>query len=74
MTEANDFETRLEHAKAILETLMDPEITLEASVKAYAEGMAELKAAQEMLEQAQLQIEQIKNSETPDTLSENGGV
>lgn len=61
MSENEDFESRLERAKAILETLMDPEITLEASVKAYAEGVAELQAAQEMLEAAQLQIEQIKN-------------
>jgi exodeoxyribonuclease VII small subunit len=61
MSNAEDFETRLEHAKAILEKLMDPEMTLEASVKAYAEGIGELKAAQEMLEKAQLQIEQIKN-------------
>ena len=62
MAENDDFETRLENAKAVLEKLMDPEITLEASVKAYSEGIAELKAAQEMLEKAQLQIEQIKNS------------
>ncbi len=62
MAENDDFETRLEHAKAVLEKLMDPEITLEESVKAYSEGIAELKAAQEMLEKAQLQIEQIKNS------------
>ena len=62
MAENDDFETRLEHAKAVLEKLMDPEITLEASVKAYSEGIAELKAAQEMLEKAQLEIEQIKNS------------
>lgn len=61
MSKAEDFEARLEHAKAILEKLMDPEITLEASVKAYAEGIAELKAAQEMLEKAQLRIEAIKN-------------
>ena len=61
MSKTEDFETRLEHAKAVLEKLMDPEITLEASVKAYAEGIGELKAAQEMLEQAQLKIEQIKN-------------
>jgi len=61
MDERDDFETRLERAKAVLERLMDPEITLEASVKAYAEGMAELKAAQEMLETARLQVEQIKN-------------
>ncbi len=66
MTENDDFEARLERAKAILETLMDPEITLEASVQAYAEGMAELKAAQEMLEKAQLRIEAIKNGGAPE--------
>jgi exodeoxyribonuclease VII small subunit len=60
MSKPEDFESRLERAKAILETLMDPEITLEASVKAYAEGVGELQAAQEMLEKAQLKIEQIQ--------------
>jgi exodeoxyribonuclease VII small subunit len=63
MTENDDFESRLEHAKAVLEKLMDPEITLEASVKAYAEGIAELQAAQEILEKAQLQIEEIKHAQ-----------
>lgn len=61
MAEEN-FETKLEHAKAILEKLMDPEITLDASVKAYEQGMNELKSAQEMLEKAQLHIEQIKQT------------
>lgn len=55
-----DFETRLNKSKMILEKLMDPEITLEASIKAYEEGMKELKTAQEMLEKAQLRVEQIR--------------
>jgi exodeoxyribonuclease VII small subunit len=63
-TRIDDFEKRLERAKAVLEKLMDPEMTLSDSVKAYEEGMKELKAAQEMLEKAQLQIEQIKAGET----------
>ena len=56
----NDFETKLENSKKILETLMKPEITLEESVKAYEEGMKELKAAQKMLEDAEIKIQEIK--------------
>jgi len=56
-----DFETRLDNAKMILEKLMDPEITLDASIKAYEEGIQELKTAQEMLEKAHLRIEQIRD-------------
>ena len=51
-----DFETKLDNAKIILEKLMDPEITLDASIKAYEEGMKELKRAQTMLEKAQLKV------------------
>ena len=58
-----NFETKLENAKAILEKLMDPEITLDDSVKAYEKGMTELKAAQEMLEKAQLKVTQMRNGE-----------
>ncbi len=57
-----DFEQRVEKAKAILEKLMNPEITLSDSVKAYEEGMKELQAAQKMLEEAQLHIEQIRTN------------
>ena len=32
-----DFEKKLEDAKAVLEKLMDPELTLDASVKSYKE-------------------------------------
>lgn len=56
-----DFETKLDNAKIILEKLMDPEIALDASIKAYEEGMKELKTAQEMLEKAQLRVEQIRS-------------
>ena len=58
----SDFETKLESAKKTLETLMDPEITLAESVKAYEKGMKELSDAQKILEDAQLKITEIKNS------------
>lgn len=60
-TSTNEFETRLERSKEILELLMNPQITMSESVAAYEEGMRLLREAQEMLEQAQLQVEEIKN-------------
>jgi exodeoxyribonuclease VII small subunit len=57
------FETKLESAKKILETLMNPDITLEESVKAYEKGMKELSEAQKMLEEAQLKIQKIKTEQ-----------
>ncbi|MBN2815662.1 MAG: exodeoxyribonuclease VII small subunit [Campylobacterales bacterium] len=55
------FEEKLENAKTILETLMNPEITLENSLKAYETGMKELQDAQKMLEEAVLKIQEIKS-------------
>lgn len=55
-----NFEEKLENSKKILETLMDPEITLENSLKAYESGMKELADAQKMLEEAAIKIEEIK--------------
>jgi len=57
------FETKLQSAKEILETLMNPEITLEESVKAYEKGMKELSDAQKMLEEAQLKIQNLKTEQ-----------
>jgi exodeoxyribonuclease VII small subunit len=54
------FEEKLENSKKILETLMNPEITLAQSVKAYEDGMKELSEAQTMLEEAQIKIQEIK--------------
>ncbi len=57
-----DFETKLEGAKKTLEVLMNPEITLQESVKAYEKGMKELSDAQKILEDAQIKINEIKAS------------
>ena len=57
-----DFETKLEGAKKTLETLMNPEITLQESVKAYEKGMKELNDAQKMLQDAQIKIQEIKSN------------
>ncbi|MEA2099052.1 MAG: exodeoxyribonuclease VII small subunit [Campylobacterota bacterium] len=58
----NDFESKLESSKKILEVLMNPEITLQESVKAYEKGMKELNDAQKILEDAQIKINEIKTS------------
>ena len=58
----SDFETKLEGAKKTLEILMNPEITLQESVKAYEKGMKELSDAQKILEDAKLKINEIKAS------------
>jgi exodeoxyribonuclease VII small subunit len=58
--EAESFESKLASAKEILETLMNPEITLADSVKAYEIGMSELNKAQKILEEAQIKITEIK--------------
>jgi exodeoxyribonuclease VII small subunit len=57
------FEDKITNAKAILEKLMDPALPMNESVKAYEAGMNELKIAEKMLEQAQLQIQIIKNQD-----------
>ena len=62
MAKKEDFETKLESAKETLEILMNPEITLQDSVKAYEKGMKELSNAQKMLEDAQIKIQEIKNN------------
>jgi len=61
--EEKSFESRLEEAKQILEKLMNPELTLEESVKAYEAGTKALKEAQKILEDAREQIEKIRAGE-----------
>ncbi len=63
MDEIVSFEVRISKAKAILEKLMDPALPMDESLKAYQQGMSELKDAEKMLEEAQLQIQIIKNQE-----------
>ena len=59
-----DFEKKLEDAKSVLEKLMDPELTLDASVKSYKEGMKTLQDAQKILEEATLEFEKIQGKES----------
>lgn len=63
MLEDESFEEKITNAKAILEKLMDPALPMNESVKAYEAGMNQLKIAEKMLEQAQLQIQIIKNQD-----------
>ncbi|MDD3770054.1 exodeoxyribonuclease VII small subunit [Sulfuricurvum sp. IAE1] len=63
MNEEAGFETKITKAKEILEKLMDPALPMNESIKAYEEGMKELQSAQKMLEEAELQIQIIKNQE-----------
>jgi exodeoxyribonuclease VII small subunit len=60
--ETTNFENKLDNAKKILQTLMNPDITIEDSVQAYENGMKELSKAQDILESAQLKINEIKAS------------
>jgi exodeoxyribonuclease VII small subunit len=62
MSKTQNFEKKLENAKKTLETLMNPEITLQNSVKAYEKGMNELAEAQKILEDAVIKINEIKSS------------
>ncbi len=57
---AKSFEEELEYGKEILQKLMDPEITLEESVKLYEEGMQSIRKAQKMIEEAKLKVERIE--------------
>lgn len=63
MNNEESFETKITNAKASLEKLMDRALPMNESVKAYEEGMKELRAAETMLQNAQLQIQIIKNQE-----------
>jgi len=50
------FEEKLAYSKELLEKLMDPEITLEASVKLYEEGLKNIKEAQKLIEEAKMKV------------------
>ena len=56
------FEEKLEHSKEVLEKLMNPEITLEESVKLYEEGLKNIKEAQKLIEEAKTKITVIEQA------------
>ena len=57
------FEEKLDHSKNVLEKLMDPEITLEESVKLYEEGLKNIKEAQQLIEEAKTKITVIEQAD-----------
>ncbi len=57
------FEEKLEHSKELLENLMNPEITLEESVKLYEEGLKNIKEAQILIEEAKMKITVIEQAD-----------
>jgi len=57
------FEEKLNKSKELIDKLMDPEITLEESIKIYKEGLETIKEAQKMLEEAKLKVEEISKNQ-----------
>ncbi len=58
------FEEALNKLESIVEQLEDEEITLEDSVKLYEEGVKMSRFCAEILEQAELRIEQVNEENT----------
>ncbi len=56
------FEQKLEESKKILNQLMNPDITLEESLKLYEHGLNEIKIAQKMIEEAKVKIKTIERN------------
>lgn len=62
MMKNQTFEEKLEYSKELLEKLMNPEITLEESVKLYEEGLKNIKEAQSLIEEAKTKISVIEQA------------
>jgi len=65
------FEQKLEESKNILNQLMNPEITLEESLKLYENGLVQIKEAQKMIEEAKVKIETIEKNSIEKNSSES---
>jgi len=63
------FEQKLEASKNILNRLMNPEITLEESLTLYENGLAQIKEAQKMIEEAKVKIETIDKNASQKNVS-----
>lgn len=55
-----NFETKLEKINEIIKTLNNPEIKLNDSLNSYKEGMKLIKEAQQILDNAKLEITEIE--------------
>nr|WP_314072385.1 exodeoxyribonuclease VII small subunit [uncultured Campylobacter sp.] len=57
------FEEKMEKINALLKSLNDKDLSLEESVKLYKQGVALLKEAKEILENAKLEVAEISAPE-----------
>ena len=57
------FEEKMETINALLKSLNDKDLSLEESVKLYKQGVALLKEAKEILENAKLEVAEINAPE-----------
>lgn len=57
------FEEKMEKISALLKSLNDKDLSLEESVKLYKQGIALLKEAKEILENAKLEVAEINAPE-----------
>lgn len=60
--EQESFEVKLEKAKGILENLSNPELSLADGMKKYQDGIAILKEATKMIEEAKLEYTKLQNN------------
>lgn len=60
--QTDTFEMKLDESKKILNQLMNPEITLEESLKLYENGLKQIKEAQKMIEEAKVKIQTIEKN------------
>lgn len=60
---SESFEEKMEKINALLKSLNDKDLSLEESVKLYKQGVALLKEAKEILENAKLEVAEISAPE-----------
>ena len=59
-----NFEAKLQKSKELIDKLMNPDITLEESIKIYKEGLESIKEAQKLLEEAKLKVQEISKAQS----------
>ncbi|NPA27925.1 MAG: exodeoxyribonuclease VII small subunit [Epsilonproteobacteria bacterium] len=64
MEKSKDFEELLNECKEYLNRLMDPQITLQESLKIYEDGLKKINEAQKLLEEAKLKIKIIEKEQS----------
>lgn len=58
-----DFEKKIEKSKDILNKLMSSDITLSDSIKLYKSGIKELNEAQELLQEAKIEFQELSKEQ-----------